>query len=318
MRSYLLRRAGASLVTLVLASVVVFVGVRALPGNAAVALSGENNNPAALAAVAKSYGLDKPLPLQYLDWIGQLLRGHLGVSPQTGIPVTTEIAHRIPVTLELTLLALAVAVLIGIPTGIVAALRRGKPADYASNAVALFGLSLPSFWFGILLILLLSVRFHVLPASGFVPFLSQPLANLSHMVMPAVVLGTGLSAILMRQMRSGMLETLSSDYVRTARAKGLPEWVVVGKHALRNSLVTVVTVAGLQFGALLSGVAVTEQVFLLPGLGRLTIEAVFQRDYPTIEIVALLSALSYVVINLLVDIAYSMLNPRVRLQGGSQ
>lgn len=318
MKRYLYRRAGASLITLVLASMVVFAGVRALPGNMAVALSGENGSAAAIAAITKEYGLDKPIVIQYFDWVKQLLSGNLGISPQTGQSVVSEIAQRLPVTLEVTLLSILFGIVIGIPAGIYAALRRGKAADYASNSLAIFGLSIPSFWFGILLILLFSVRSHILPSSGYVSFFSSPIGNLKDMIMPVVVLGSGVAAILMRQMRSGMLETLRSDYVRTARAKGLPERAVIGKHALRNSVTAVVTIIGLQFGVLLSGVAVTEQVFLLPGIGQLTIDSVFQRDYPTLQALALLIAVSYIVINFLVDVAYSYLNPRVRLVGASK
>ncbi len=316
MRAYLLRRAGISLITLVIASIVVFLGVRAVPGSPATALSGNANlSPAALVAVNREYGLENPLPVQYIDWVGQLVRINLGSSPVTGMPVSTEIGNAFPITLELTILSMLVALLLGIPTGIVAALRRGKTADYVSNGLALFGLSVPSFWFGIMLILLLSVHFSVLPSSGFVSFSTDPGENLLHMVMPAFVLGTGVAAVLMRQTRSGMLETLRSDYVRTARAKGLSEWAVVGKHALRNSLVTVATVIGLQFGILLSGVAVTEEVFGLPGIGQLTINAVFQRDYPTIQAVALLTAAIVILINLLMDLIYMVLSPKVRLAG---
>ena len=284
----------------------------------AVALSGENGSAAAIAAITREYGLNKPLVVQYFDWVRQILTGNLGISPQTGQSVVQEVAQRLPVTLELTLLSILFGVVVGIPVGIFAALKRGKPIDYASNSLAIFGLSIPSFWFGILLILFLSVRSHILPSSGFVSFFSNPLGNLKDMIMPVVVLGSGVAAILMRQMRSGMLETLRSDYVRTARAKGLPERAVIGKHALRNSLTAVVTIIGLQFGVLLSGVAVTEQVFLLPGIGQLTIDSVFQRDYPTLQALALLIAASYIVINFLVDIAYSLLNPRVRLTGASK
>lgn len=296
---------------------IVFTGVRALPGNMAVALSGENGSAAAIAAISKEYGLNKPIVIQYLDWVTQLLQGNLGISPQAGLSVRSELAGRIPVTLELTLLSVALGVAIGVPAGVLAAIKRGKTLDYASNSLALFGLSIPSFWFGILLILLLSVHNHVLPSSGYVSFFSDPIGNIRDMIMPVTVLGTGVAAIVMRQMRSGMLEILRADYVRTARSKGLPERVVIGKHALRNSVTAVVTVVGLQFGVLLSGVAVTEQVFLLPGIGQLTIDSVFQRDYPTLEAVALLIAVSYIVINFLVDVAYSLLNPRVRLTGAS-
>lgn len=296
---------------------IIFAGVRALPGSMAVALSGENGSAAAMAAISKEYGLNKPIVVQYLDWVAQLLRGNLGISPQAGLSVRSELAGRIPVTLELTLLSVALGVAIGVPAGVLAAIKRGKTLDYASNSLALFGLSIPSFWFGILLILLLSVHNHVLPSSGYVSFFSDPIGNIRDMIMPVTVLGTGVAAIVMRQMRSGMLEILRADYVRTARSKGLPEHVVIGKHALRNSVTAVVTVVGLQFGVLLSGVAVTEQVFLLPGIGQLTIDSVFQRDYPTLEAVALLIAVSYIVINFLVDVAYSLLNPRVRLTGAS-
>jgi peptide/nickel transport system permease protein len=303
-RGYLLRRLGISLLTLVIASMVVFLGVRAVPGSPATALTGNTDfSAAALAAINREYGLDNPLPVQYV-----------GASPVTGMPVTTEIGNAFPITFELTVLSMLIALLLGIPTGILAAIRRGRSADYASNALALFGLSIPSFWFAIMLILLLSVHFALLPATGFVSFSVSPGQNLTHMLMPAFVLGTGVAAVLMRQTRSGLLE-MRADYVRTARAKGLSEWVVVLKHALRNSLVTVATVIGLQFGILLSGVAVTEEVFGLPGIGQLTINAVFQRDYPTIQAVALLTAALVILINLLMDFVYMILSPKVRLAG---
>ncbi|MHB1625440.1 MAG: ABC transporter permease [Candidatus Dormibacteria bacterium] len=316
MRAYLLRRAGISLLTLLIASMVVFLGVRAVPGSPAVALTGNTDfTPAALAAINREYGLDKPLPVQYVDWLGQVVQGHLGSSPVTGLPVTTEIGNAFPVTAELTILSMLVALLLGIPTGILAAIRRGRTADYVSNGLALFGLSIPSFWFGIILILLFSIHFSLLPSAGFVSFSVNPGANLAHLLMPAFVLGTGIAAVLMRQTRSGLLETLRTDYVRTARAKGLSEWVVVGKHALRNSLVTVATVIALQVGVLISGVAVTEEVFGLPGIGQLTINAVFQRDYPTIQTVALLTAAIVIIINLVMDLVYMVLSPKVRLAG---
>ncbi len=319
MKVYVVRRLGVSVFTLVVASVLVFLGIRAVPGNPAIALTGNANlSPAAIAAIEGQYGLNKPLPVQYGDWLRQILTGHLGSSPVTGMPITTELSSAFPITVELTILAMLIGIVIGIPAGIIAAVRRGKAIDYAGNAIALFGLSIPSFWFGILLILIFAVLLHVLPASGYVSFLSSPGSNLSHMVMPAFVLGTGVAAVLMRQMRSGMLEALRADYVRTARAKGLPEPSVVLKHALRNSLVTVATVIGLQLGVLLSGVAVTEEVFGLPGVGDLTINAVFQRDYPTIQAVALITAAAVIVINFALDFVYAFLSPRVRVEGGAQ
>jgi peptide/nickel transport system permease protein len=319
MRAYLARRLGQSIFTLAIASLLVFLGIRAVPGNPATALTGNADlSPAAINAINRQYGLNQPLPVQYADWLRQVLTGHLGASPVTGLSITAELANALPITIELTILAMLIGILIGIPAGIAAAVRRGRLADYASNGAALFGLSVPSFWFGIILILIFSVKLHALPASGYVSFFSSPGSNLSHMLMPAFVLGTGVAAVLMRQMRSGMLEALRADYVRTARAKGLPERSVVLKHALRNSLVTVATVIGLQIGVLLSGVAVTETVFGLSGIGDLTINAVFQRDYPTVQAVALITAAAVIAINFVMDFVYAFLSPRVRVEGGTQ
>lgn len=313
MRNYLLRRTGASLLTLLLASIVVFLGIRALPGDEALALAGEERSPAVLAQIRAQYGLDKPLPVQYLAYLKQSLRGDLGRSARTGISVARTIGQRLPVTLELAVLAVVLGVAIGIPAGIVSALRRGRAPDYAANAFALVGLSVPHFWLGLLLVLGLAVNLHLLPASGYVPFFQDPVENLRRMLLPAVVLGTGLSAVLMRQMRSSMLESLTADYVRTARSKGLAEWRVVGVHALRNSLITVVTVLGLQLGALISGAVISEQIFVIPGFGKLIVDAVFQRDYATIQGVTLVTVTGYVLVNLVVDLTYSWLNPRIRV-----
>ncbi|MGH3628688.1 MAG: ABC transporter permease [Sciscionella sp.] len=318
MKWYLLRRFGTSVLTLFLASVVVFGGIRALPGGPAVALSSETSSPAVLAAIRHQYGLDKPLPVQYIDWIGKALHGDLGQSPKTGLPVSAALAQRIPVTLELAVLALLIALLIGLPAGIIAAIKRGSAVDYSVTSTSLLGLSVPHFWLGILFILAFAVKLQWLPASGFVPLLQDPSANLARMIMPAFVLGIGIAAVVMRQMRSAMLESLGADYIRTARSKGLSEWSVIGVHALRNSLTTVVTVVGLQLGVLVSGVVITEQIFVIPGLGRLTLESVFSRDYPTLEGVVLLIATGYIVVNFLVDLTYSVLNPRVRIAGGDR
>lgn len=317
MRWFVLRRAGTSLITLFGATIVVFLGVRALPGDPAVALSPENTSPGALHAIRVEYGLDKPLPVQYVVWLGHALRGDLGTSPKTGLPVTQTLLERVPITVELAVLALLIALVIGVPVGILAATHRGSLPDYLCSTAALGGLSVPHFWLGILAILAFAVHFPVLPASGFVP-LTDPVANLAHMVMPAVVLGTGLAAVVMRQMRSAMLDSLGADYVRTARAKGMGEWRVVGTHALRNSLVTVVTVLGLQLGVLISGAVITEQIFIIPGIGKLTIDSVFSRDYPSLQGVVLITATGYIVANLLVDLAYSLLNPRIRVAGGAR
>jgi peptide/nickel transport system permease protein len=317
MRSYLLRRLGTSALVLLIASIIVFVGVRALPGDAALALAGEERDPVALEQIREKYGLNDPVAVQYVRYIGNSLQGDLGFSTRTGADVSEVILDRLPVTLELALLSLLVAVLIGIPTGILAALRRGSWIDNVSNGFGLLGLSIPNFWLGLVLILVVSVQFGLLPASGFVPFLESPVENLKRMILPAIVLGTALSAVLMRQMRSAMLETISSDYIRTARSKGLSEREVVLVHALRNSLVTVVTVLGLQLGALISGAVITEQIFVIPGFGKLIVDGVFTRDYPVIQGVALVVVFGYVLVNLLVDLSYSFLNPRIRVAGGA-
>jgi peptide/nickel transport system permease protein len=313
MRGFLLRRGGAALIVVFLASVVVFFGLQALPGNPALVLAGADRSPQAIAAITKKFGLDQPLPVQYGSWLGHAVQGDFGVSHRTGLSVGATILDRIPVTLELALLSILVGLAIGIPAGVIAAVKRGSAADYASGLFALVGLSIPHFWLGLLLILLLAVNLHILPASGFVPFLDDPIENLRRMVMPAIVLGTGASAVIMRQMRSAMLDSLGADYVRTARAKGLSEREVIIAHAMRNSLLTVVTVVGLELGALISGAVITEQIFVIPGFGRLTIEAVTQRDYALIQGVVLVAAVGYVVVNLLVDAAYSYLNPRIRV-----
>ncbi|MCU1666210.1 MAG: peptide/nickel transport system permease protein [Pseudonocardiales bacterium] len=315
MRWYVLRKVGQALLTLFIASVVVFFGVRALPGDAATAMSSEGASPEVLAQIRQQYGLDEPLPVQYADWIGHVLTGNLGTSPQTGLAVSAVLADRIPVTLELTAVAVLIALVISIPIGILAALKRNTALDYLSTTGSMLGLSVPHFWFGILFILLFAVRLHWLPASGFVPFATDSVSNLQHIIMPAVVLAIGLAAVLIRQMRSAMLQSLGEDYIRTARAKGLAQSAVIGKHALRNSLTAVVTVVGLQVGALISGVVVTEQIFVVPGIGKLTLDSVFNRDYPTLQAVVLVTASVYIVVNLLTDLVYSALNPRVRIQG---
>lgn len=317
MRRYLLNRAWQSLVTLFLATVVVFLGVRALPGDPALALAGEDRTPEALAAIRQQYGLDESLPVQFWVFVSNALQGDLGISIRTGASVTSMLRTALPVTIELSVLAILLASVLGVGAGVVAAVRRGRPAEWFANAVALIGLSVPHFWLGLIAILYLSVATGLFPASGFVPLLENPIDNLHHIILPAVILGTGLSAVIMRQTRSSMLDSLSTDYVRTAKAKGLPPRVVIGRHALRNSLIVVVTIVGLQLGALISGAVVTEQIFGLPGFGKMTIDAVFQRDYPVIQGVVLVTATAYIVINFLVDLLYSLIDPRIRVGGES-
>jgi peptide/nickel transport system permease protein len=317
MRRYLFNRAWQSLMTLVLATVVVFLGIRALPGDPALALAGEDRSPAALTAIRHHYGLDQPILVQFVHYVDRALHGDFGVSIRTGASVSSMLRAALPVTVELSVLAILIATVLGIGAGVVAAVRRGRPAEWFANGLALIGLSVPHFWLGLLAILYLSVATGLFPASGFVPLLEDPVANLHHIILPAVILGTGLAAVIMRQTRSSMLDSLSADYVRTAKAKGLKSRTVVSRHALRNSLIVVVTIVGLQLGALISGAVVTEQIFGLPGFGKMTIDAVFQRDYPVIQAVVLITAAAYIIINFLVDLLYSIIDPRIRVTGES-
>ena len=312
---YLIPRLAESVVTFVLVTIVVFIGVRALPGDPARALAGEESDPATVEAVRHSFGLDQPIPVQYVKYVGNALHGDLGTSSRTGLPVASSIGHAIPVTLQLSIFAIAIAALIGIVAGVVAAVRRRGPAEWAANSVALIGLSVPNFWLGLMGVLVFAIAYPILPASGFVSVSDNPVESFRHLLMPALVLGSGLAAVIMRQTRSAMIEAMGMDYVRTARAKGLGGAQVVFGHALRNSLIVVITLVGLQLGVLISGAVVTEQIFVLPGFGKLTIDAVFTRDYPMIQGVVLVTATAYIVINLLVDLLYSVIDPRVRVGG---
>jgi peptide/nickel transport system permease protein len=314
---FLVRRAFISAITLLIISLIVFTGVRMIPGDPARVLAGTDADAAGLEEIREKYGLKDPVPVQYLRWLGLALRGDLGESIRTRSPVAVTVAIKLPITIELAALSLLVAVAIAIPAGVIAAVRRNTAWDVLASGVSLCGVSIPNFWLGIMLILLVSVRLGWLPASGFVPLAEDPIGNLKRMVMPALVLGTGLAGVLMRQTRNAMIEVLSADYVRTARAKGLAQPAVVVRHALRNGLIPVVTILGLQMGALMGGAVVTESIFVLPGFGRLIVEAVFTRDYPIVQGVVLITASSYVLINLLVDVSYTVLNPRIRVRSGA-
>lgn len=307
------RRAVIALVTLLLATVVVFAAVHALPGGPTTALSADSTDPAALAATEHAYGFDQPLPVQFARWLGQVLSGQLGTSPITDIPVSTQLEQRLPITLELAVLALLFAIVTGVPAGVAAAIRPGRLTDWVGSTVALGGLSLPHFWFGILAIQIFAVHLHVLPSGGFSPLANGLGGNLEDMIMPVVVLGTGLAAVIMRQTRAAMIEALGADYVRTARAKGMREWQVIWVHALRNSLITVVTVVGLQLGGLIAGVVTVEVVFNIPGVGKLILDSISQRDYPTLQGAVLLTAAAYIIVNLLTDVCYTVINPRLRV-----
>ena len=298
--------------TLVFVSMLIFGLQQLLPGDPAVILAGEDRDPEVVAYLRTKLHLDEPLPLRYVYWVGGVLRGDLGESVRTQLPVLDLIVQKLPVTLELALLAMMIALLVGIPAGVVSAVGRGTAWDYGANLFALWGLSTPNFWLGILMILLFSVHLGWLPASGYEsPFVDLK-ANLAAMVMPAFVLGNAIAAVLMRHTRSAMLQVLSTDYVRTARAKGLSERVVVLKHALRNALTPIITLGALELGTLLSGAVLTEQVFTIPGFGKLIVDSVFNRDYAVVQGVVLVTATTYILLNLLADVAYFLVNPRLR------
>jgi peptide/nickel transport system permease protein len=312
MFEFLVKRLFTIIPTLVLVSMLIFGLQQLLPGDPAVILAGEERDPAVVAYLHAKLHLDEPLPVRYAYWIGGVLRGDLGESVRTQLPVTQLIAQKLPVTVELALLAMAFALVIGIPAGVVSAVGRGTAWDYAANLFALWGLSTPNFWLGILMILLFSVQLGWFPASGYESPLVDLKANLAAMVMPAFVLGNAIAAVLMRHTRSAMLQVLSADYVRTARAKGLSEPVVVLKHALRNALTPIITLGALELGTLLSGAVLTEQVFTIPGFGKLIVDSVFNRDYSVVQGVVLVTATTYIVLNLLADLAYFLVNPRLR------
>jgi peptide/nickel transport system permease protein len=312
MSTFLTRRLATIFPTLLFVSMLVFGLQQLLPGDAAVVLAGEDRDPDVVAYLRAKLHLDEPLPVRYVYWLGGVVRGDLGESLRMQKPVTALIAEKLPVTIELAAIAIVIALVIGIPAGIVSAVAKNTAWDYAANAVALWGLSTPNFWLGIMLILLFSVTLGWLPASGYVSPFEDLRANLAAMIMPAFVLGNAIAAVLMRHTRSAMLQVLSSDYVRTARAKGLDERVVVLRHALRNALVPIITLGALEFGTLLSGAVLTEQVFTIPGFGKLIVDAVFNRDYAVVQGVVLLTATAYIALNLLADLAYFYVNPRMR------
>ncbi|MFP5315770.1 MAG: ABC transporter permease [Actinomycetes bacterium] len=317
MLNYLATRLWQSIVTLILASMVVFFGVRQLPGDPALAMAGEEATPERLAAIREQLGLNESIIVQYVKFVGNMIRGDFGQSTRTGAQVTDLVAATLPVTLWLSAYAIVVAVIVGVLLGVIAERFRGRWPEWMANGLALIGLSVPNFWLGILAILYLSVALGLFPASGYVPITSDPLQGLYHLTLPAIILGTSLAAVIMRQTRASMIETMKTDFVRTARAKGLSRPRVLFRYGLRNSLIVVVTIIGLQLGGLISGAVVTERIFALPGFGKLTLDAVFTRDYPVIQAVVLLITVGYILINLAVDILYSVINPRIRVGGKS-
>ena len=312
MFAYLLRRIAIIIPTLVFVSMIIFGLQQLLPGDPALAMAGEERDPQVIAFLRAKYHLDQPLPVRYGLWVGAVVHGDLGESIRINRPVLDLVLEKLPVTAELAGLAMCIAVLIGIPAGVLSAVKNGSVWDYAANVFALWGLSTPNFWLGFLMILLFSVQLGWLPASGYVSPFEDLGQNLGAMIMPAFVLGNAIAAIMMRHTRAAMLAVMGTDYIRTARAKGLAERVVVIKHGLRNALVPVVTLGALEFGQLLSGAVLTEQVFTIPGFGKLIVDAVFNRDYAVVQGVVLCTATAYIVLNLLADITYFLVNPRLR------
>ncbi|MEX2542038.1 MAG: ABC transporter permease [Trueperaceae bacterium] len=312
MLTFILRRLGLAALSIVGIMVIVFLALHAIPGDVALILLDQEVTPELLAQLRNDLGLDRPLHVQFISWAAAALRGDLGESFRTGSDVTAQLVRRYGITIQLAAMASVLSVVIGVPTGIISAIKRGSTFDYASRTVALLGISIPNFWLGILLILLFSLQLRLLPTGGYVPPGESLMLNMQRMLMPSLTLGAAMAAVVMRMTRSALLETLAQDYTRTARAKGLAERYVIGVHALRNALIPVITIVGLQLGHILGGTVVVEEVFSLPGVGRLVVRAIYQRDYPVVQGGVLVLAASYVLINLLVDLLYSVIDPRIK------
>src|SRR5881296_4168792 len=316
MNGYLAKRLLGAIPTLIGVSFLTFLFIRLIPGDAIAARLGTSTalTPEQLASLRAYFGLDQPLPLQYWNWLISLLRGDAGYSIRTGRPVFLEIAQRLPATLELALAATAIALAVGLPLGLLSALRPRSRLDAAARIGGLVGLSLPSFWLGTLIIVLFSLYLRWLPnTGGYVDFVHDPLGNLKLQIFPAITLGLALAAATMRMTRSAMLDVLSADYVRTARAKGLAGALVVRRHVLKNGLIVVVTLLGIQVGQLLGGTVVVEEIFSIPGVGRMLLAAIVQRDYALVQGGVLVIAILFVLVNIVVDLLYGYLDPRIRL-----
>ena len=312
MKEYILRRLVLLVPTVLGVTLIVFLMMRFIPGAPVSLLLGDYATPETAAAIRRQYGLDRPLHIQYVLWLERLISGNWGHSIIANRPIFDDLVRRLPITLELVILAMGFALLIAIPAGIVAALRPYSWHDYSAMTTALIGVSVPEFFLGILLILCFALAWDVLPAVGYVPLTRSVGANLQHMVLPAVTLGLGRAALLTRLIRASMMEVIRLDYVTTARAKGVRERLVVLKHALKNALIPTLTVLGLQIGFLIGGAIVVETVFSVPGVGSFGITAIAMRDYPQVQAFVLLVALAFVLMNLLVDLLYGFLDPRIK------
>lgn len=318
MTEYIIRRFLMMIPVVLIVTAVLFILSQATPGDPASVAIGQETDlrkdeyEQALRNLRAKYDLDKPLPAQYVLWVGRAVTGDLGNSYRSNQPVREAIAERLPVTLELGLLSLLLSWIIAIPAGVIAANHRNKIQDVGANFVGLLGLSLPNIWVAFVLIYVFAVRLQWLPPSGFVPFQDDPAANLRSMILPVITLGSSGAAVVMRLTRSSLLEVISQDYMRTARAKGLRDNTVLWRHGMRNALIPIATVVGLELGGILGGAFITETIFSLPGMGKLAVDAIYARDYPIVQGVLLVSTVTYLLANVAVDISYGVLDPRIR------
>ncbi len=315
MRQYAIKRIGLFIPTVLLVTIIVFVVMRLIPGDPALAILSADDavyTQEELAQLRAELGTDRPIVVQYAEWMGGLFRGDFGTSYWWGGPVMERLGERIPVTIELALLGIALAVVCAVPLGVISAIRPDSPLDYASRVFTLVGISIPTFFSGILLTILLIRAFGWLPPLGYEDIWEDPWTNIKQLLLPALALGFYDMAFIARVTRSSMMEILREDYMRTARAKGLRETVVLARHGLKNAVLPVLTISGWQFGRLFGGTVIIEKIFLIPGVGQLLIDAIYQRDFPTIQAVIVIVALSIVVVNLLVDLLYGWLDPRIR------
>lgn len=313
MVAFLIKRLLATIPTILLVTIAVFLILRLTPGGPAVAMLGDQASPEAVAALNQKLGLDKPLYVQYLRWLGNALHGDLGRSAFGNQPVTELIVQRIVPTLELSILALIVSLLIGISAGVIAAVKRNTAVDAVASILAILGVSTPSFWLAILLVLIFSLKLTWLPALGYVSPFSNLATNLKDMLLPSITLGVILAAVITRFTRASMLDSLYQDYVRTARSKGLEERTVILRHALGNAMIPIVTVVGLELGGLLSGAVIIETIFSLPGNGQLLVTSIFNRDFPVVQGLVVVIAIVFILVNVAVDVVYALIDPRIRL-----
>lgn len=312
MRNYIIKRILHLIPTLIGVSIITFFLIRLAPGDPATAILGIEATPDKIEYINNQYGLNKPLPIQYLNWMGRILHFDLGKSIVYSEEIINLILARIPVTFQLAFAAMVVSLAISIPVGIISAVKKDTLFDNLGRFLAFAGISTPNFWLGLLLLYLFAVTIPVLPLFGYESIISDPVEGFKHLLLPAVTLGTALAAMVTRLTRSCMLEVLNEDFIVTARAKGLSERVVISKHALKNALIPVITVVGLQLGFIMGGSVLTEVVFALPGMGRLMVDSIFHRDYPVVQAIVLVYALTFVLINLLVDLCYAYLDPRIK------